>query len=70
VEIEGEVYEVRLSSGRGGGIQFVTVSPNDDTAEKYARALLARFPEYAHAEVWRGMALVKEIVIGERPGRA
>lgn len=70
MEIEGEVYEVRLSSGRGGGIQFVTVSPNDDTAEKYARALLARFPEYARAEVWRGMALVKEIVIGERPGRA
>ena len=67
---EGDVYEIRLSGSASGSVQFVTVSPDEDTAEKYARALLARFPEYSRAEVWKGMNLVKDIVIGPAPGRA
>lgn len=68
--IIGEAYEVRLSSPTDASVQFVTINPNHEAAETYARALLARFPEYRRAEVWRGMSLIKEITIGERAGRA
>lgn len=67
---ENVAYEVRLSGSKKSSVQFVTVSPDEDTAEKYARALLARFPEYNRAEVWAGMKLIRDTVIGPEPNRA
>lgn len=67
---ENVAYEVRLSGSEKCSVQFVTVSPDEDTAEKYARALLARFPGYNRAEVWAGMKLIRDIVIGPGPNRA
>lgn len=61
---DGDVYEIRLSAKDNSSLQFVTVRTDDRLAELHARALLARHPEYSRAELWRGMRLLKEIVIG------
>jgi hypothetical protein len=63
---EGDVYEIRLSAKGNSSLQFVTVKTDEKLAELHARALLARYPEYTRAELWRGMRLLKEIEFGSQ----
>ena len=68
---EDKVYEVRLSGSGRSSVQFVTIRTSDELAEMHARALLARFTEYHRAEIWCGMKLIREIVLGiHGPGQA
>lgn len=69
--VDVHIYEIRLSAKDNSSLQFVTVRADDAVAELHARALLARYPEYTKAELWRGMKLLKEVVIGlDQTGQA
>lgn len=55
------LYEFKLSAPRQEPLLFAAMLMTDQEATEHARSLLERFPEMTHAEIWRGMKLVRQV---------
>ena len=60
-EAKTRLYEIKLSSPRQQPLLFAAALMTDVQATDHARRLLKRHPEMTDAEIWRGMALVRQV---------
>ena len=55
------LYEFKLSGPGHESLLFAASLMTDDLAAEHARKLLKRHDEMTHAEIWRGMKLIRQV---------
>ncbi len=60
-DAKSRLYEIKLSSPRQQPLLFAAALMTDAQATDHARRLLKRHPEMTDAEIWRGMAMVRQV---------